>query len=173
MHAVRFKHSVRVTHCARPGSGRIHPRGDSESVGGRRGAHRSASAGAEDCRAGRRLHSLCFDDIELLRAPCARSVSARVHSGSPHDTTRHDTTHTTHYIHHKAHPSFPRIAEIAQVCKASGIGHIINNAYGVQTSKSMHLIIEVCLSTRTRHTTHDTRRTRRAHARTSFVRFVC
>jgi O-phospho-L-seryl-tRNASec:L-selenocysteinyl-tRNA synthase len=90
-----------------------------------------------------------------------------------HHTTRHDTTHTTHYIHHKAHPSFPRIVEIAQMCKASGIGHIINNAYGVQTSKSMHLIIEVCLSTRTRHTTHDTRRTRRAHARTSFVRFVC
>jgi hypothetical protein len=29
------------------------------------------------------------------------------------------------------------------MCKASGIGHIINNAYGVQTSKAMHLIVEV------------------------------
>jgi hypothetical protein len=42
------------------------------------------------------------------------------------------------------------------MCKANGIGHIINNAYGVQTSKSMHLIIEVCLSTHTRHTTRTT-----------------
>jgi hypothetical protein len=33
--------------------------------------------------------------------------------------------------------------EIAQMCKANGIGHIINNAYGVQTSKAMHLIVEV------------------------------
>ncbi len=71
--------------------------------------------------------------------------------------------HDARNTHHKAHLPFPRIVEIAQMCKANGIGHIINNAYGVQTSKSMHLIIEVCLSTHTTHTTH---------VRTSIVRSV-
>jgi len=36
-----------------------------------------------------------------------------------------------------------RIVEIARLCKEHAVGHIINNAYGVQTSKPMHLIIEV------------------------------
>ncbi|XP_022083546.1 O-phosphoseryl-tRNA(Sec) selenium transferase-like isoform X2 [Acanthaster planci] len=33
-----------------------------------------------------------------------------------------------------------RLEEIAKLCKDSGVGHVVNNAYGVQSSKCMHLI---------------------------------
>ncbi|KAL6072106.1 O-phosphoseryl-tRNA(Sec) selenium transferase, variant 4 [Balamuthia mandrillaris] len=37
-----------------------------------------------------------------------------------------------------------RIVEIAQLCKRYNIGHIVNNAYGLQATKSTHLISEGC-----------------------------
>ncbi|XP_038075876.1 O-phosphoseryl-tRNA(Sec) selenium transferase-like [Patiria miniata] len=33
-----------------------------------------------------------------------------------------------------------RLEEIAKLCKDTGVGHVVNNAYGVQSSKCMHLI---------------------------------
>lgn len=37
---------------------------------------------------------------------------------------------------------FDKVDEIAQVCHAHEIAHVINNAYGVQSSKCMHLVSE-------------------------------
>ena len=36
-----------------------------------------------------------------------------------------------------------RLEEAAELCKAHDIPHIVNNAYGVQSSKCMHLIEQV------------------------------
>lgn len=35
-----------------------------------------------------------------------------------------------------------RIVEIGQLCKQYNVPHIVNNAYGVQSSKSVHLLCE-------------------------------
>lgn len=37
----------------------------------------------------------------------------------------------------------PRIPEVAQLCLKYDVPHIINNAYGLQSSKCIHLIQEV------------------------------
>lgn len=37
---------------------------------------------------------------------------------------------------------FDKVDEIAQLCQAHSIAHVINNAYGVQSSKCMHLVNE-------------------------------
>lgn len=37
---------------------------------------------------------------------------------------------------------FFRLEEIAKLCKESDIPHVVNNAYGIQTSKCCHLIKE-------------------------------
>ena len=41
--------------------------------------------------------------------------------------------------------TFPynRLSEVAEMCKRYNIPHIVNNAYGVQSSKCMHVIEEV------------------------------
>ena len=36
-----------------------------------------------------------------------------------------------------------RLEDIAQICKEFEIPHLINNAYGIQASKCMHLIQQV------------------------------
>ncbi len=36
------------------------------------------------------------------------------------------------------------VVEIAKLCKSYDIPHVINNAYGLQSSKCMHLISEAC-----------------------------
>ena len=36
-----------------------------------------------------------------------------------------------------------RVVEVGQICKSQNIPHIINNAYGVQSTKCMHFIEEV------------------------------
>jgi hypothetical protein len=36
-----------------------------------------------------------------------------------------------------------RVVEVGQICKSHNIPHIINNAYGVQSTKCMHFIEEV------------------------------
>ena len=36
-----------------------------------------------------------------------------------------------------------RVVEVGQICKRDKIPHIINNAYGVQSTKCMHFIEEV------------------------------
>ncbi|KAI9027839.1 O-phosphoseryl-tRNA selenium transferase [Hyaloraphidium curvatum] len=36
------------------------------------------------------------------------------------------------------------LPEIAVICAKYGVGHLINNAYGVQSSKCMHLVSEAC-----------------------------
>ena len=35
---------------------------------------------------------------------------------------------------------FPRLEEVGKICKEREIPHLINNAYGVQSSKCCHLI---------------------------------
>ena len=37
-----------------------------------------------------------------------------------------------------------RLPEVGQLCQKYGVPHIVNNAYGVQSSKCMHLIQEAC-----------------------------
>ena len=36
-----------------------------------------------------------------------------------------------------------RLEEVGQICKEHDIPHLVNNAYGVQSSKCMHIINEV------------------------------
>lgn len=36
-----------------------------------------------------------------------------------------------------------RLEEVAKLCKEQDVPHIVNNAYGVQSSKCMHLIQQV------------------------------
>jgi len=36
-----------------------------------------------------------------------------------------------------------RLEEVAVICSEFGIPHLVNNAYGVQSSKCMHLIQQV------------------------------
>ena len=36
-----------------------------------------------------------------------------------------------------------RLEEVAEICKANELPHIVNNAYGLQSSKCMHLIEQV------------------------------
>ena len=38
---------------------------------------------------------------------------------------------------------FYRLSEVGRLCKKYGVPHIVNNAYGVQSSKCMHVIEEV------------------------------
>lgn len=38
---------------------------------------------------------------------------------------------------------FLRLEEVATICKESDIPHVVNNAYGVQSTKCMHLIQQV------------------------------
>ena len=49
--------------------------------------------------------------------------------------------------HHRGHcggiDSLVRLSEVAQLCKRFNIPHLVNNAYGVQSSKCMHVIEEV------------------------------
>ena len=40
-----------------------------------------------------------------------------------------------------------RVEEIAKLCKEQGVPHVINNAYGIQSSKCMHLIQQVTVYT--------------------------
>ena len=39
--------------------------------------------------------------------------------------------------------TFCRLEEVAKLCKEQNVPHIVNNAYGVQSSKCMHLIQQV------------------------------
>lgn len=39
-----------------------------------------------------------------------------------------------------------RLEELATLCAKQNIPHIVNNAYGVQSSKCMHLIQQVCIT---------------------------
>ena len=39
--------------------------------------------------------------------------------------------------------SLSRLVEVGQICKTYGIPHFVNNAYGVQSTKCMHIIEEV------------------------------
>ena len=43
-----------------------------------------------------------------------------------------------------ATPVSCRIEELAALCAKHDVPHIVNNAYGVQSSKCMHLIQQVC-----------------------------
>ena len=36
-----------------------------------------------------------------------------------------------------------RLSEVAKLCKSADIPHLVNNAYGVQSTKCMHSIQEV------------------------------
>lgn len=36
-----------------------------------------------------------------------------------------------------------RLEDVAKLCKAHSIPHLINNAYGIQSSKCMHLVQQV------------------------------
>lgn len=36
--------------------------------------------------------------------------------------------------------TFFKVDEIARICAAKGVGHVINNAYGVQCSRTCRLI---------------------------------
>lgn len=36
-----------------------------------------------------------------------------------------------------------RLSEVARLCKSHDVPHVVNNAYGVQSTKCMHLIQEV------------------------------
>ena len=38
---------------------------------------------------------------------------------------------------------FFRLEEVAKICKENNVPHIVNNAYGVQSTKCMHLIQQV------------------------------
>ena len=42
--------------------------------------------------------------------------------------------------------TFCRLEEVAKLCKEQNVPHIVNNAYGVQSSKCMHLIQQVYIS---------------------------
>ena len=42
--------------------------------------------------------------------------------------------------------TFCRLEEVAKLCKEHNVPHIVNNAYGVQSSKCMHLIQQVNIS---------------------------
>ena len=42
--------------------------------------------------------------------------------------------------------TFYRLEEVAKLCKEQNVPHIVNNAYGVQSSKCMHLIQQVNIS---------------------------
>lgn len=42
--------------------------------------------------------------------------------------------------------TFCRLEEVAKLCKEQNVPHIVNNAYGVQSSKCMHLIQQVNIS---------------------------
>lgn len=37
-----------------------------------------------------------------------------------------------------------RVVEISKLCQELGVGHIINNAYGLQASKITHLVEQAC-----------------------------
>ena len=39
--------------------------------------------------------------------------------------------------------SIYRLCEVGQICKKYDVPHIVNNAYGVQSTKCMHIIEEV------------------------------
>ena len=39
-----------------------------------------------------------------------------------------------------------RLCEVAQLCSKHGIPHVVNNAYGVQSTKCMHVIQQVKMS---------------------------
>ena len=36
-----------------------------------------------------------------------------------------------------------RLVEVGQICKKYNVPHLVNNAYGVQSTKCMHIIQEV------------------------------
>ena len=40
-------------------------------------------------------------------------------------------------------PCHHRLSEVGQMCKKFDVPHVINNAYGVQSTKCMHIIEEV------------------------------
>ena len=42
--------------------------------------------------------------------------------------------------------TFCRLEEVAKLCKEQNVPHLVNNAYGVQSSKCMHLIQQVNIS---------------------------
>ena len=55
--------------------------------------------------------------------------------------------HSPH-LHVSSVFSMSSLPEVAKMCAEYNVPHVVNNAYGVQSSKCLHLIEEVCARVR-------------------------
>lgn len=115
-----------------------HPRlwtgGSGERPGGRRAADRLGGSGAEDPGAGSRERPLRSLHNFLLCPAGPWQVGYLRSTPPPAGCVSMTLIYSL---------SSPRLEELATMCAKYDVPHIVNNAYGVQSSKCMHLIQQV------------------------------
>ena len=104
--------------------------------------NRSCSCREEDQRFGFWKYCLYYDHYQLLCSKNTRQVLEKKHFLKAfilyYDiVTQFKCVINDYQILHS------RLEEVAKLCKEQDVPHIVNNAYGVQSSKCMHLIQQV------------------------------